>query len=192
VLPTVTTVPPTPTIAATATATATPAFPITPVATLAPSEATEAIKAIEAANEMLRAAVVESSIGNMAALETLWRDEALAKAQAFAQDFNQRYLRPLEVTFVYLAPPLAIKGDSPDTAYVISTEAWNYTGPKATHDESLEFTYSLRREDEGWVIIDYTYGNAPITSPSGGEGKPTLTPAPGTITAPVVVTPAAP
>jgi ketosteroid isomerase-like protein len=160
------------------------------VATLSPSEATEAIEAIEAANEMLRAAVVESSIGNLAALETLWRDEALAKAQAFAQDFNQRYLRPLEVTFVYLAPPLAIKGDSPDTAYVISTEAWTYTGPKSAHDESLEFTYLLRREGEGWVIIDYTYGYAPISIPSDGEGRPTAAPIPGTITAPAVITPA--
>ena len=160
------------------------------MATLAPSEATEAIKAIEAANEMLRAAVVESSIGNMAALETLWRDEALAKAQAFAQDFNQLYLRPLEVTFVYLAPPLAIKGDSPDAAYVISTEAWTYSGPKATHDESLEFTYSLRREGEGWVIIDYAYGYTPITSPSGEEGRPTPTPIPGTITTTAIITPA--
>lgn len=162
------------------------------MATLSPSEATEAIQAIEAANEILRAAVVETSIGNLAALETLWRDAALAKAQAFAQDFNQRYLRPLEVTFVYLAPPMAIKGDSPDTAYVISTEAWTYSGPKSTHNESLEFTYTLRREGEGWVIIDYAYGHTPESIPSGGEGRPTQTATPGTITAPAVITPAQP
>ena len=160
------------------------------MATLSPSEATEAIQAIEAANEILRAAVLETSIGNLAALETLWRDTALAKAQAFAQDFNQRYLRPLEVTFVYLAPPMAIKGDSPDTAYVISTEAWTYSGPKSTHNESLEFTYTLRRESEGWVIIDYAYGHAPDSLPSGVAGRPTQTATPGTITAPAVITPA--
>jgi hypothetical protein len=141
---------------------------------------------------MLRAAVIDSSIGNLAELETLWRDEALAKAQAFAQDLNQRYLRPLEVTFVYLAPPLALKGDTPDTAYVISTEAWTYAGPKSAHDESLEFTYLLRQEGEGWVIIDYAYGYSPISSPSGREDRPAPTPTAGTVTAPAVITPAGP
>jgi hypothetical protein len=133
--------------------------------------------------------VVESSIGNLAALETLWRGKALAKAQAFAQDFNQRYLRPLEVTLVYLAPPRAIKGDLPDTAYVVSAEAWTYAGPKSTQDESFEFTYSLRREGEGWVITDYAYGYAAISSPWRGETGPTTTPAPEISTAPTLITP---
>jgi hypothetical protein len=180
--------PPSPTI--TAQATVAPADAITPLATLSPSEATEAVEAVEAANEMLRAAVVESSIGNLAALETRWQEEALAKAQAFAQDFNQRYLRPLEVTVAYLAPPLAIQGDTPDTAYVISTEAWTYTGPKSSHNESLEFTYILRREDEGWIIIDYAYGYSPISSRVGNEEGPPPTLSPGAITTPAVATPA--
>jgi hypothetical protein len=168
---------------------ATASVPITPLVTLSPSEATEAIKAIEAANEMLRAAVVESSIGNLAALETLWREEALAKAQAFAQDFNQRYLRPLEVTVVYMAPLLAIKGDTSDTAYVISTEAWTYTGPKSAHNESLEFTYILRREGENWIIIDYAFGYSPISSPSSKEEGLAPAPSPGAISTPVVTEP---
>jgi hypothetical protein len=122
-------------------------------------------------------------------LETLWRGKALIKAQAFAQDFNQRYLRPLEVTCVYLAPPRAVKGDLPDTAYVISAEAWTYSGPKSTQDESFEFTYSLRREGEGWVIIDYAYGYTGISSPSSEEAEPTTTPAPATVTEPTITTP---
>jgi hypothetical protein len=185
--PTATPVPPTPTFAASPTATLAPA--VTPPATLSPQEEREAIAAIEAANELLRTAVTESSIGNLAALETLWRGKALVKAQAFAQDFNQRYLRPLEVTCVYLAPPRAVKGDLPDTAYVISAEAWTYAGPKSTQDESFEFTYSLRREGEGWVIIDYDYGYTGISSPSSEEAEPTATPAPATMTEPTIIAP---
>lgn len=160
------------------------------MATLSPGEASGAIAAVEAANDLLRAAVIEPSIGNLAALETLWQGEALAKAQAFAQDLSQRYLRPLDVTFVYLASPLVLAGNSPDTANVISTEAWTYTGPRSVHGESLEFTYTLRREGEGWVITDYTYGYAPITLPSGAGDRLTPIPIPSTITTTVAITPA--
>jgi hypothetical protein len=185
--PSATPVPPTLTLAASTTATLAPA--VTPPATLSPQEGGDAIAAIEAANELLRTAITESSIGNLAALETLWRGKALVKAQAFAQDFNQRYLRPLEVTCVYLTPPRAVKGDLPDTAYVISAEAWTYAGPKSTQDESFEFTYSLRREGDGWIIIDYDYGYTDVSSPSSQEVEPTMTPAPATMTEPTITTP---
>jgi len=143
---------------ATPTATATSAPSPTPVATLSPDEAVQVIAAVEAANELLRAAAIQPSISNLAALETLWRGEALLSAQAFAQDLYQRYLRPLEVTFAYLIPPVALEGTSSDMAIVISTEAWTYTGPTASHDERFEFNYMLTRQGEGWVITDYTYG----------------------------------
>jgi hypothetical protein len=163
---------------------------LTPPATLSPAEAGKAIAAVETANDLLRAAVMEPSIGNLAALETLWQGEALAKAQAFAQDLSQRYLPPLDVTFIYLTSPLALEGESPDTARVISTEAWSYTGPRSVHGESLKFTYTLRRDGEGWVITDYAYGYTPITSPSGEGDRLTPIPIPSTITTTAVITPA--
>jgi hypothetical protein len=161
----------------------------TPLVTLSAGEVSEAITTVEAANDLLRTAVAEPSIGNLAALEAFWQEEALAEAQAFAQDLSQRYVHPLEVTFVYLASPQVLAGNSPDTAYVISTEAWTYTGARSVHGESFEFTYTLRREGEGWVITDYAYGYAPITLPSGeGEGL-TPIPVPSTITTTVAITP---
>lgn len=170
---TATPVPPTPTVQPSATFTPPPAAtltpPVTPLATLLPEQEMETITTVEAANELLRAAVVEPSIGNLAALETLWREEALAKAQAFAQELSQRYLRPPRVTFVYLAPPTVRMGNLPDTALVISTEAWTYTGLRSEHSESFEFTYTLRQEATGWVVTDYAYRNSPIAVPSREE-----------------------
>jgi len=168
--PTPSPVPPTPTPAP-LTATSTPTIPPpptptptvppsptpTPVATLSPDQAAEAIAAVEAANELLRAAVVEPSLGNLAALETVWRGEALADTQAFARDLYRRYLHPLEVTFVYLIPPVAVEGSSSDTAVVTSTEMWTYTGPQSSRSESFEFTYTLTRQDGSWVITSYDY-----------------------------------
>lgn len=134
------------------------------------------IAAVEAANELLRAAVIEPSIGNLAALELRWRGEALAKAQAFAQDLSQRYLRPLEVTFVYFLPPRALEGNLPDMSVVISTETWTYTGPQASHSETFEFTYTLSQLEESWVIIDYLYGSAPNIPPPTAEVVTTTSP----------------
>jgi hypothetical protein len=184
--PTATTQPASPTLTPLATATFTPSP--TPIATLSPEQASEAITAVEAANELLRAAVIQPSIGNLAGLEALWRGEALVKAQAFAQDLSRRYLRPLDVTFVYLLPPVVHVGTSPDTAIVISTEAWTYTGPHASRRESFEFTYTLSRQDEGWVIINYAYRNAPADLSPGGEGTSTTITTPLTITTTTVIT----
>ena len=176
--------PPTSTSLPTATLTSLP----TPVATLSPEQASEAIAAVEAANELLRAAMGEPSIGNLAELETLWKGEALAKAQAFAQDLSQRYLRPLEVTFIYYHSPQAFEGNSPDAAFVISTEAWNYTGPRSSHRESFKFSYTLRRQNESWVITDYAYGYAPGVPPTREEATPNAIPTPTTITGTTVIT----
>jgi hypothetical protein len=163
----------------------TPAPTVTPVATLAPAQAAQAIAAVEKANDLLRAAVVEPSIGNMAALETTWRGDALKDAQAFAQDLSRRYLRPLEVTFVYLNPPSVREGILPDTAMVISTETWTYTGPLSTRSESFEFTYTMAPQDSSWIIIAYSYRNVP-----GGVVMPSPTPTPGmVITSTTVITP---
>jgi hypothetical protein len=159
-----------------------------PVATLSPEQASEAIAAVEVANELLRTAVGEPSIGNLGELETMWRGEALARAQAFAQDLSQRYLDPLEVTFVYYHSPEAFEGNAPDTAFVISTEAWNYTGPRSTYRESFKFSYTLRRQNEAWVITDYAYGYAPGVPPTREEATPIAIPTPTNITGTTVIT----
>jgi hypothetical protein len=184
--PTATAQPATPTLMPLATATFTPSP--APLATLSPEQEREAIAAVEAANELLRDAVVQPSIGNLAELETVWRGDALAKAQAFAQDLYRRYLRPLDVTFVYLLPPLVHAGSSSDTAIVISTEAWTYTGPHASRRESFEFTYTLNRQDEGWVITHYAYRNTAAGLSTGSEGISTTIATPLTITATTVIT----
>ena len=177
--PTPSPVPPTPTSApptATPTSAAPPSPTLTPAATLSPGQAAQAIATVEKANELLRAAVVEPSIGNLAALETAWRGRALADAQAFAQDLYRRYLRPLEVTFVYLAPPVALEGSSSDKAIVSSTEAWTYSGLRTSRSESFEFTYTLTRQDESWVITDYAYRRVSVeyTQVAGPGISPTV------------------
>jgi len=186
-------VPPAPSPQPTPTLVALPNNPLvpspTPLVTLSAGEVSEAIAAVQAANDLLHAAVAEPSIGNLAALEALWREEALAKAQAFAQDLSQQYLHPLDVTFVYLDSPQVVPGNSPDTAYVISTETWTYTGLRSVHGESFEFTYTLRREGESWVITNYAYGYVPITPPPREGDRPTPIPVPSTITTTVAITP---
>jgi hypothetical protein len=102
-------------------------------------------------------------------METFWQDRALAKAQAFAQDLYRRYMHPLEVTFSYLNPPVALGGNASGTAFVMSTEEWTYAGPHTSHTESFEFTYTLRRQAESWVITDYTYRNVTEALPLKGE-----------------------
>ena len=172
----------------TATATSLP----TPIATLSIAQVGEAVTAVETANELLRSASIEPSIGNLAAMERFWQGRALAKAQAFAQDLYQRYMHPLEVTFIYLSPPVALGGNTPDTAFVISTEEWTYRGPRDTHTESFEFTYTLRRQAEGWVIFEYTYRNVPAALPLRG-GNTVATPLTSTlVTTTTVITPAGP
>ena len=109
---------------------------------------------------------------------------------SLAQDLSQQYLPPLDVSYVYLASPLVLKGDSPDTARAISREAWTYTGPRSVHGESFEFTYTLHREGDGWVITDYAYGYAPLPLPLGEGDRLTPIPIPSTITTTVAITPA--
>ena len=122
---------------------------------------------------MLRIAVIEPSIGNLAALETLWQAESLAKAQAFAQDLYQRYLRPLEVDLTYVLPPRVVgQGNTPGTVFVFSVETWSYTGSRSSHSETFDFAYTLSWRDEGWVIIDYAYGYASTATPSEKENTP--------------------
>jgi hypothetical protein len=127
--------------------------------------ASEAIAAVEAANELLRQAAMEPSLGNLAALEAAWQDRALARAQAFAQDLSQQYRRALEISFVYLGTPTAQEGDTPGTAIVTSTEVWTYTTSLSSRSEAFDFIYTLERRDAAWVITNYTYRNAPNALP---------------------------
>jgi hypothetical protein len=150
--------------------------------------AKEVIAGVEAANELLSVAVIEPSIGNLAALGTAWQGKALAKVQAFALDLNQRFVGALEVEFIYLRTPTVFVGASPDTAVVNSVEAWNYIGSRTTYNERFEFTYNLSRRAEGWVITDYVFGYAPGTLPPGGPITVTTIAAPSTLTATSVIT----
>jgi hypothetical protein len=176
--PTPSPLPPTATrVLPTATVTPLPATPVpaptatftpgsSPAPALAPQQAAEAIAAVERANQLLGKAAMEPSISNMAALEAAWQDRALAKAQAFAQHLYNEYPHPLQVTFVYLNPPTAQEGDASDVAIVTSTEAWTYTAPRTSHTEAFEFIYTLSRQDQAWVITNYTYRNAPYATPT--------------------------
>ena len=56
------------------------------------------------------------------------------------------------------------------------------------HGESFEFTYTLHREGDSWVITDYAYGYAPL--PLGEGDRLTPIPIPSTITTTVAITPA--
>ncbi len=203
VTPTYTIVPPTPTATpAPPTATATPVPPTptsppptptsppspVPVVTPAPEITREVIAGVDAANELLSVAVIEPSIGNLAALETAWQGKALAKVQAFALDLNQRFVSPLEVDFIYLRTPTVFAGASPDTAVVNSVEAWNYIGSRVTYNERFEFTYNLSRQAEGWVITDYVFGYAPGTLPPGGPFTITTGSTPSPLTTTSVIT----
>jgi hypothetical protein len=132
---------------------------------------------------LLRGAVARPSIGNLADLEVYWQGEALAQAQAFAQDLYERYLRPLEVSFFYVVSPVALRGTSSDEAVVTSVETWTYEGPRSLHSESFEFIYALSRKDDGWVITEYSYRYV-----SSDFLSPTI-PATATITSTVTITP---
>jgi hypothetical protein len=151
-------------------ATPTPAPTVTTTAgsppALAPQPAAEAIAAVEEANQLLAEAAMDPSISNLAALEVAWQDRALSKAQAFARQLYQEYPHPLQVTFAYLEPPTAQEGDASDTAVVTSIEAWTYTAPRTSHTEAFEFIYTLEQRDQGWVITNYTYRNAPTAAPT--------------------------
>jgi hypothetical protein len=175
----------------TPTPTATNLPPPTLAAALPPERAADLISAVEAANELLRASIVDPSLGNLATLETFWRDEALTRAQAFAQDFHEKYLRPLEVTFTYLEPPQAFEAGVPDAGTVVSTEQWIYWGPKESKSEAFVFTYTLNRLEQGWVITRYTFRNAPnppIPAPGGEITAPLTSTTPLTDTAAISAT----
>jgi hypothetical protein len=132
---------------------------------------------------LLRVAVAEPSIGNLAALETFWQGESLAKAQAFAQDLYQRFLGPLTVDLAYVIPPRVVgQGNPPGTAFVFSVENWSYTGSRTSHSETFDFAYTLNWRDEGWVITNYAYGYASNTIPSEEENTQTPTPIPADAT----------
>jgi hypothetical protein len=141
---------------------------------------------------LLRAAVVEASSENLAALEGRWQGRALTKAQAFAQDLYERYSHPLQVTFEYLRPHSMQQGASTAMAVVTSLEVWTYAGRSSSHTESFEFIYTLSRQGADWVITDYTYRNAPTLQPSATPAITSPITATTTLTATTAITPAVP
>lgn len=73
--------------------------------------------------------------------------------------------RPVRVSYVYLIPPLATYDRLNEVAYVDAIEIWTYEGSAITYKERFAFHYVLEQHGADWVIVDYTYRNAPVASP---------------------------
>lgn len=185
---------PSPTPPATPTFTATPAAAptrlaagttVSPAAAAVEAEPTlnageAAVVAVTQGNLLLQAAIISSTPENLQNLETIWRGQALRVTQAFVDEVNGRYTRPLTVDFDYISPPTLTGQSGSITATVITRENWHYSAPNAIKDESFEFTYSVTQEDGRWVITGYTFRNL---------ATPTATAAPASPTPAVTVTP---
>lgn len=152
--PSATAVPPAPSPTSTA-------FPSPmPTGTLSPQLASEAMSSVETANEILRRAVADPSADNLFALEKVWKGNALIKAQEFAKGPTHMVGRPITVSYVYRVPPSVSQGppgSPPDTLLASSIEIWTYSGPDGNHSEEFRFVYTLEKQDQGWVIMDYAF-----------------------------------
>ncbi len=146
-------------VAETETVSPTPPGPVTP------EEAAQAVAAVEHANEALRQAVADPTAGNLAALETLWTQDALAKAQAFAIGPSRLVGQPTEVSYAHLMAPEVTRSVTPGHLSVGVTEVWTYSGPRDTYTESFQFFYSLALIDGQWRIVNYSYIDVPQSQP---------------------------
>jgi hypothetical protein len=130
----------------------------------------EAIAAVASANELLRLAVEQPTTPRLAALAEHWRERALPKAQAFARAMYYRVGKPVTATYVYLVPPTASHAPDVGQMRVDAIEVWTYQGGILIYTEHFQFHYTLTQQDGRWVIVDYTYRNAPTpASPAYGK-----------------------
>jgi len=139
-----------------------------PAAPVEPEEAANATAAIEQANELLRLAVAEPTEDRLAALESLWTENALAKAQEFAKGPSRMVGTPTEVSYAHLMAPIVEWSVIPEHLTVAVTEVWTYSGPNETYVESFEFFYTLAQQDGEWRIYNYTYIDAPQSVTDSG------------------------
>jgi hypothetical protein len=162
---------PAPTAMPTPSATPSPPPPPTTTATpsLTPTEVGEqmalAMSAVEMANEMLRLAIETPTSEVLAALEQLWKDRSLGKAQTFAVGMYYRVGKPVKASYVYLVPPRVTHEPTQNLMLVDAIEVWTYEGSILEYVEAFQFNYTLAQRDGRWLIVDYWYRNAPTAEP---------------------------
>lgn len=141
--------------------TSTPAPPVLLPSAAADDSERDSIAAVESANELLRLAIEHPTTDRLAALGEHWQDRALPKAQTFARAMYYRVGKPVTASYVYLIPPTARREPRPDRVWVDAIEVWTYQGGILIYTEHFHFHYTLTQQEGRWVIVDYTYRNAP-------------------------------
>jgi hypothetical protein len=138
------------------------------------AEKQAAIAVIEEGNLLFREAISLANQENIQKLETVWRGRAFTKAQDFAIEIYERYKKPFDVQFEYIIPPTISSQSTSDQIIVVSQETWIYEGATKTEQEAFEFTYTLNKEDERWVINQYSYLNlsAPVPTSTPASSEP--------------------
>ncbi len=144
---------------------------ITPQPTLTIVERNQVIAAVQEGNKLLRDAVALANQDNLNNLEGVWQGKALAVVEEFATDLYDRYTQPFTVDFEYISPPVVGNPVGQGQVGVTSREKWSYGGPSDVHEEAFEFIYTLKKQDDEWIIIWYSYRNLPVPS-----STPTPTP----------------
>jgi hypothetical protein len=131
---------------------------------------------VETGNDLLHDAIILANEENLQKMETVWQGEALTTARDFATELYERYAKPLQVEFEYLAAPRIERQLASNRLVVTSQERWTYGGPtKTDHQEAFRFIYTLTRRNGQWVISDYSYLNLPLSTATPTR-MPTSTP----------------
>ena len=56
--------------------------------------------------------------------------------------------------------------EAADRVVVTSQEFWSYGGPTTVNYEAFEFLYILAKEENRWVIVEYSFRRLPEISPT--------------------------
>jgi len=150
----------------------TEALTITPRPAPPWTEQRSAIETVKEGNILLRRAISLASEENMKSLGTVWRGNALRRAQAFAAELNKKYAKPFDVRFEYVTLPTLNDESGINEIVVVSQETWNYGELTKVNQETFEFTYTLSQEDGHWVITEYSYRRLPTPVPTATSGSP--------------------
>jgi hypothetical protein len=135
---------------------------ITPQPTLTIVERNEVITAVQEGNKLLRDAVALANQDNLDNLEGVWQGKALTVVEGFATNLYDRYTHPFTVDFEYISPPVVGNPVGPGQVGVTSREKWSYGGPSQVHQEAFEFIYTLKKQNDEWIITWYSYRNLPV------------------------------
>jgi len=140
--------------------------------TLTPANRRAALAAVDEANQLLRDAIAQATDANVENLGKIWQGKALDVIERFAIRLNDRYARPLDVSFEYVLPPEIGDESRADEVIVSTREKWAYGSSAKATQEILEFDYTLSLQNDGWVITRYTYRNV---TPRSATATPTPT-----------------